>query len=273
MRYNAATARCADFSADCLQGRNILITGGSGALGQEMIARLLAHGAWVLNVDNHDFPDVLSASLRARLRYQALDLQDLDALNHAFGSAQAVRHGALWQGLDTLICHAGIVLPGDVATYAMADWLSTFNINVHAHFALVQKCLPVLKANASAQRPGRIVFTSSWVGSVPWPGLGAYAPSKAAVDMLAKSLARELATHHIRVNVLAPGIVGAGMALRQWQSDPIYQARAQKAIPVGQLQEPSSVADGMLFLCTRSSDYMTGAQLLIDGGSSLYPMI
>ncbi len=88
-----------------------------------------------------------------------------------------------------------------------------------------------------------------------------------------KSLARELATHHIRVNVLAPGIVGAGMALRQWQSDPIYQARAQKAIPVGQLQEPSSVADGMLFLCTRSSDYMTGAQLLIDGGSSLYPMI
>ena len=62
------------------------------------------------------------------------------------------------------------------------------------------------------------------------------------------------------------------MAKKQWDTDPSYQRRARKAIPLGDLQSPDSVADAMLYLCSPLSDYMTGSVLLVDGGCSLYPM-
>ena len=85
-------------------------------------------------------------------------------------------------------------------------------------------------------------------------------------------MARELAPKGIRVNAVAPGIVRVGMARRQWDTEPDYRRRAEKAIPLGALQTPESVADAMIFLCSDASDYMTGATLLVDGGCSLYPM-
>jgi NAD(P)-dependent dehydrogenase (short-subunit alcohol dehydrogenase family) len=66
--------------------------------------------------------------------------------------------------------------------------------------------------------------------------------------------------------------VSVGLARRQWDTDPVYRARAQKAIPLGAMQPLESVADAFLFLCSPAADYMTGSVLLVDGGCSLYPM-
>jgi NAD(P)-dependent dehydrogenase (short-subunit alcohol dehydrogenase family) len=85
-------------------------------------------------------------------------------------------------------------------------------------------------------------------------------------------MARELAPRGIRVNAIAPGIVGVGMAKRQWDSDPDYRRRAEKAIPLGNLQTAESVANAVVFLASDACEYMTGATLLVDGGCSLYPM-
>jgi NAD(P)-dependent dehydrogenase (short-subunit alcohol dehydrogenase family) len=90
--------------------------------------------------------------------------------------------------------------------------------------------------------------------------------------MLMRGMAREFASHGICVNAIAPGIVAAGMAQRQWETEPDYRRRAERAIPLGCLQPPESVADALLFLCSEAADYMTGATLLVDGGCSLYPM-
>jgi glucose 1-dehydrogenase len=92
------------------------------------------------------------------------------------------------------------------------------------------------------------------------------------MKMLMRGMALELAAKGIRVNSVAPGIVEVGMARRQWDTEPDYRRRAEKAIPLGALQAPESVADAMIFLCSDASDYMTGATLLADGGCSLYPM-
>ena len=92
------------------------------------------------------------------------------------------------------------------------------------------------------------------------------------MNQLMRSFARELADKNIRANAIAPGIVSVGMAKRQWDTDPVYQARARKAIPLGFMQPLESVANGFLFLCSEAADYMTGSVLLIDGGCSLYPM-
>jgi NAD(P)-dependent dehydrogenase (short-subunit alcohol dehydrogenase family) len=87
-----------------------------------------------------------------------------------------------------------------------------------------------------------------------------------------RGMARELAPDGIRVNALAPGIVSVGMAQRQWENEPEYRRRAERAVPLRYLQPPESVVDALLFLCSDASNYMTGATLLVDGGCSLYPM-
>jgi NAD(P)-dependent dehydrogenase (short-subunit alcohol dehydrogenase family) len=108
------------------------------------------------------------------------------------------------------------------------------------------------------------------VQDVPWPEIAAYSASKAGLRMLARSMARELAPHGILVNVLAPGIVNAGLARRQLETEPQYARRAAKAIPLGELQTAEQVARAMAFLCSPDADYMTGSVLLADGGCSLF---
>ena len=86
-----------------------------------------------------------------------------------------------------------------------------------------------------------------------------------------RGFARELAPK-IRANAVAPGIVAVGLAKRQWDTDPSYRARASKAIPLGDMQPPESVADAFVFLCSSMANYMTGSVLVVDGGCSLYSM-
>ena len=119
---------------------------------------------------------------------------------------------------------------------------------------------------------GNIIFTSSWIDHVPWPSVTPYAASKAAIVAISRGIARELATKKIRSNIISPGIVNIGMAAKQWREEPDYRKRAQRAIPLGNLQEPLSVAHGIEFLLSEKSSYMTGSNLLIDGGASLYPL-
>ncbi len=117
---------------------------------------------------------------------------------------------------------------------------------------------------------GRILFTGSWVGEIPWPEIAAYCVSKAGVRMLARAMARELAGAGIRVNVVAPGIVMAGMARRQYETDPGYARRASVVIPLGEFGTVEQVAAATAFLCSADASYMTGSVLLVDGGASLF---
>ena len=115
-----------------------------------------------------------------------------------------------------------------------------------------------------------VASTGSWVGSVPWPEITAYTVSKAGLEMLAKQMARELGVYGIRVNVVAPGIVKAGMAGELLKTDPVYAKRAGKVVPLGEFQTANQVADVVGFLCSSAGDYITGTVLLADGGCSLF---
>jgi NAD(P)-dependent dehydrogenase (short-subunit alcohol dehydrogenase family) len=119
-------------------------------------------------------------------------------------------------------------------------------------------------------RPGRIIFTGSWVQEVPWPEITAYSVSKAGIRMLARQMARELAGHGILVNVIAPGIVRAGLAKQQMETEPQYARRIKHVIPLGEPQTAEQVARATAFLCSEAADYMTGSTLLVDGGCSLF---
>ncbi len=250
----------ATFARGCLDGKAILITGGMGAIGRVVVSALLEHGARV--VVNDIVEDGTPA--HDRCVYVRADVTKAEEAERVV--ARAVE---AFGRLDVALCHAGTAQSGPILEYAAADWDRLMAVNLRSAFLTAQAAARVMVRQGVA---GKIVFTSSWVQDVPWPDITAYNVSKSGMKMLMRGMARELAAKGIRVNAVAPGIVAVGMAKRQWDTEADYRRRAEKAIPLGRMQPPESVADAMLFLCSEASDYMTGATLLVDGGCSLYPM-
>lgn len=256
------------FRSDCLADRTVLITGGAGAIGRVVVQALAEHGARVA------VNDILLqeegqrlVGCHERIRYFHADVTDESAV---VGLYEAVRAAF---GLPTVVCcHAGVVEPAPYNEVSVRQFDRTLAVNLKSAFLVSREAVRRMAGAVHAERPGRIIFTSSWVQDVPWPDISAYVVSKSGMKMLMKTLAREVGARHILINSVAPGIVNAGMAKRQWNSDDSYRRRARRAIPLGFLQPPESIADAFIFLASDASNYMTGSTLLVDGGCSLYPM-
>lgn len=242
-----------------LRDQIIVLTGGSGALGVPIAEILLQHGARVAVADRQ--PPPLSDE---RLLFVECDLTADSTPESLLDAVEA--H---WGTPDTVCAHAGLARSAPLPEHSLADYDAVMDLNARAAYALAREAS---RRWMDAGTPGNLIFTGSWVQDVPWPGIAPYAASKAALRSIARSFARELAPQHIRANVVAPGIVDAGMARHQWDTEPDYRRRASRAIPLGRLQPPESVAHAVLFLCSPMASYMTGATLVVDGGASLYPM-
>jgi NAD(P)-dependent dehydrogenase (short-subunit alcohol dehydrogenase family) len=257
------------FSKDCLSGKSIVITGGLGAIGRVVVGRLLDVSASVAVNDVVEDESAAEIIRKAgwpgdRCLYLNADVTQPDEAHALVEKAVA----AMGQ-VDVAICHAGMAQTCAILDYSAGDWDKIIDLNLKGAFLVAQAAARTMIAAGIA---GKIIFTSSWVQDVPWPDITPYNVSKSGMKMLMRGMARELAPKGIRVNSVAPGIVGVGMARRQWDTEADYRRRAEKAIPLGILQTPESVADAMIFLCSGASDYMTGTTLLVDGGCSLYPM-
>lgn len=245
-------------------GRRVLLTGGAGAIGSVAARALTEAGATVVVNDLLDPADAAARLDDARIAYVPGDG------GTAVGAAELVRAAEAAVGtLTDVVLLAGIVRTGGLLEQTEDDIVATLQANVVTSALTAQACV---RRWRDLDVPGNLVFIGSWVQDVPWPGIAPYSASKAAVRSLARSFAREFATHGIRANVLAPGIVGVGMAKQQWDTEPDYRLRAQRAVPLGALQTPQSVADALLFLCSPMSAYMTGSTLVVDGGAGLYPL-
>lgn len=252
-----------------LSGKVVLITGGCGAIGQVVVRILAEHGATVAVNDilpEDDAGRVLAesgASLPGVVYFQG-DATQPEAVSDLFDAITARL------GLPTIVCcHTGMVDAYPVDQYPLEKFDRLIALNMRSTFIVAQEASQRWTAG---HLPGHLIFTTSWVQDVPWPEITPYTASKAGMKALMRGFARELAPRGIRANAIAPGIVAVGMAKRQWDTDPSYRARAERAIPLGEMQRPESVAHAFLFLCSDLANYMTGSVLLVDGGCSLYPM-
>jgi NAD(P)-dependent dehydrogenase (short-subunit alcohol dehydrogenase family) len=255
-----------------LRGKTVVITGGCGDIGKATALRLCNEGARAVLLDLN-LPEPVKIELKERMNsgeisYLTADVTNRSSLEAAFG--QIVSD---FKRLDVVIANAGIVCNQTFLEITIENWQKTLNVNLSGAFSTAQIASRIMLKQAPTERGvrGKILFTGSWVQDMPWPEGASYIASKTGVKMLAKTMAQELASLGIRVNVLAPGIVMAGLSKRIYEADPQFRERVGEAIPLGEMQSAESVADAFAFLCSGDSDYMTGAVLLVDGGASLVP--
>ena len=165
-------------------------------------------------------------------------------------------------GLDALIANAGIASPGQICDLSLEDWDGMFSVNLRGAWLLAKASYPHLKASR-----GSACFTSSMSGQMPHAGSGAYSPSKAALTMLAQTLALEWAPEGIRVNVVSPGMTHTRMTEKMYADPKIKKAR-EDIIPLARIGDPVDIANVIEFLVGPLSGYVTGQDICVDGGFS-----
>jgi 3alpha(or 20beta)-hydroxysteroid dehydrogenase/cyclopentanol dehydrogenase len=143
-----------------------------------------------------------------------------------------------------------------------AMWGKEISINLTGPFLGVQAAVPALRRSSR----GAIVNISSVSGIVGTPPAAAYAASKGGLRALTKELAMELAPDNIRVNSVHPGAIETDMLLRAWEKDPDIKVRLEQATPLRRIGRPADIAYIVTFLASDESQFITGAEFIVDGG-------
>lgn len=246
-----------------LEGRVVFVTGGSRGLGRAIAMGAAAEGARVVVGYRKRDREALAVAAEAQAagaphaEALALDVRDPASVEAAVRGILE-RHGRI----DGLVCSAGIVADGWLATLPLEQWNDVVRTNLDGTMHAVRAVLRPMMA----QRKGAIVAVASVAGLRASPGQAAYAASKGGIIALATTLAVEVAARGIRVNVLAPGLLDVGMV----KATPPERVRmAKERIPFGRLGEAQEIVGPAMFLLSDDSSYVTGHVLSVDGGLSL----
>lgn len=244
----------------------LLITGGLGDIGLAVAAKFQA-GGWRVALNDLAPQAVGEARLAEALslpdmRYFAGDNTDPNAVAALVAAVEAA-----WGVPQVVAINAGTVEPSPLLEVSPESWRRHLDTNLSGAFFVAQAAARRMQA---AGTRGNLLFTGSWVQDVPSRSIGPYCATKAGLKMLARQFALELASSGIRANVIAPGVVDAGLSRQMFRAGTADPAPFLRAIPLHQIQTATQVADAFWLLAQPEADYITGATLLCDGGMSLY---
>jgi 3-oxoacyl-[acyl-carrier protein] reductase len=243
-----------------LAGKNALVTGASGGLGNAIVKSLHAQGAKVvLSGTKVDALKALQAELGERSFVAAGNLSDPAVPAVLLKEAETQLGG----GIDILINNAGLTRDGLALRMKDEDWDAVINVNLSAAFRLTRAALKGMMS----RRWGRIVNITSIVGVTGNGGQANYAASKAGLIGMSKSLAQEMAPRNVTVNCIAPGFIVTAM------TDALTEDQKNKMlanIPVGYLGEPKDIASAVVYLSSEEARYVTGQTLHVNGGMAMF---
>lgn len=242
-----------------LKDKNIIVTGATRGIGKEIAITLAQNGANIaINYRNYndEIEQLINSIKEFGVEVIAVKC-DVSKAEEVDNFISEVKNH--FSSIDVLVNNAGITKDGLLLRMKEEDFNSVLDVNLKGTFNTTKSISPIM----IKQRHGKIINISSVVGIVGNAGQCNYAASKAGVIGFSKSVARELASRNINVNVVAPGYIDTDMT--KGLSDKVKD-EILKSIPMKKMGDPKEVANLVLFLSSNLSDYITGQVINVDGG-------
>jgi len=241
-----------------LSGKTALVTGASGGIGAEIARALHAQGAVVaLSGTRREALDTLAAEFAERVHVLPADLSNPAAALTLITEAEAAMGS-----VEILVNNAGLTKDGLAMRMSDADWSKVLDVDLGAPFRLSRAALKFMMRRKS----GRIINIGSIVGATGNPGQANYCAAKAGLSGLTKSLAQEIASRNITVNLIAPGFIDTPMtdALNDAQKSALNEK-----IPLGRMGSAADIAAAVVYLASDEAAWITGTTLHVNGGMAM----
>jgi NAD(P)-dependent dehydrogenase (short-subunit alcohol dehydrogenase family) len=245
-----------------VEGKRVLVTGGSRGIGLMIARGFVANGAKVyISSRKADVCEEVAAELSKQGTCVALPA---DLATQAECDRLGAELASREDGLEVLVNNAGANWGAPLEEFPDSAWDKVFALNVKSVFNLTRACLPLLEKAGSAEDPARVINIGSIDGiQVPMLDTFSYSASKAAVHQLSRVLAKKLAERHITVNVVAPGPFESKMMAATLAS---FGDSIAASAPLKRIGTPEDMAGVAIYLASRAGAYVTGAVIPVDGG-------
>ena len=238
-----------------LKGKNIIVTGASGGIGNSIINKLNENGANIL-ASGTKIEKLEELKKRFdKINILAFDISQSDKIEEFIENATKLLGGSL----DCVINNAGITQDNLAIRMSLEEWQKVININLTSTFLMSKYSIKKMLKNKS----GKIVNITSVVGHTGNLGQTNYTASKAGIIAMSKSLSIEYAKKNINVNCISPGFIKTAMTDK---IDEKFKDQIVSKIPSGRLGEPEDIANAVLFLVSDQSNYINGETLHVNGG-------
>jgi NAD(P)-dependent dehydrogenase (short-subunit alcohol dehydrogenase family) len=242
-----------------LANKVAVVTGGGSGIGQGIAIGLADAGATVVVLDRDEVSTRTVDDIKSRggqARFLRCDVTD----EHSVAEAAAESFKALG-ATEILVNNAGTLRAGSLGKLSLSDWQANLTLNLTGYFI----CAQAFGAQMLEKGGGAIVHIASVSAHFPQNHSGAYSASKAAVLMLSQQLATEWGPRGVRSNVVSPGLIRTPMTKAIYDTPGVLEAR-RAAVPRGRIGEPQDVANAVVFLASNRADYVSGAEIVVDGG-------